>query len=57
VNDLVISIDGVRVQGIFDLSSQFKTHRPGDLVEFTVVREGAEITIQATLGVREDDVS
>jgi S1-C subfamily serine protease len=57
VNDLVISIDGVRVQGIFDLSSQVKTHRPGELVEFTVVRDGAEITIQATLGVREDDVS
>lgn len=57
VDDLVISIDGVRVQGIFDLSSQVRTHRPGELVEFTVVRDGAELTLRATLGVREDEVS
>ncbi len=57
VDDLVISIDGVRVQGISDLASQVRTHRPGELVEFTVVREGTEITLQATLGVREDDIS
>ena len=57
VNDLVISIDGVRVQGIFDLASQVRTHRPGELVEFTIIRDGAEITLQATLGVREDEAS
>jgi S1-C subfamily serine protease len=57
VNDLVISIDGVRVQGISDLASQVRTHRPGELVEFTVVRDGAEITLRATLGVREDEAS
>jgi S1-C subfamily serine protease len=57
VDDLVISIDGVRVQGIFDLASQVRTHRPGELVEFTVIRDGAEITLRATLGVREDGVS
>ncbi len=57
VNDLVISIDGVRVQGITDLASQVRTHRPGELVEFTIIRDGAEITLQATLGVREDEAS
>ena len=57
VDDLVISIDGVRVQGISDLASQVRTHRPGELVEFTVVRDGAELTLRATLGVREDEVS
>lgn len=57
VDDLVISIDGVRVQGISDLASQVRTHRPGALVEFTVVRDGTEITLRATLGVREDEVS
>ncbi|CAN5853186.1 trypsin-like peptidase domain-containing protein [soil metagenome] len=57
VDDLVVSIDGVRIQGIFDLASQVRTYRPGELVEFTVVRDGSEITLRATLGVREDDVS
>ncbi|MGF1618968.1 MAG: S1C family serine protease [Acidimicrobiia bacterium] len=57
VDDLVISINGVRVQGISDLASQVRTHRPGELVEFTVVRDGTEITLRATLGVREDEVS
>lgn len=56
-DDLVISIDGVRVQGISDLASQVRTHRPGELVEFTVVRDGSEITLRATLGVREDGTS
>lgn len=56
-DDLVISIDGVRVQGISDLASQVRSHRPGELVEFTVIREGTEITLRATLGVREDEVS
>ncbi|MEX1093832.1 MAG: trypsin-like peptidase domain-containing protein [Acidimicrobiia bacterium] len=57
VDDLVISIDGVRVQGISDLASQVRAHRPGELVEFTVVRDGTEITLRATLGVREDEAS
>lgn len=57
VDDLVIAIDGVRVQGISDLASQVRTHRPGELVEFTVVRDGVEITLRATLGVREDEAS
>jgi S1-C subfamily serine protease len=57
VDDLVVSIDGIRVQGMSDLASQVRAHRPGDLVEFVVIRDGAEVTIQATLGVRDDDVS
>jgi S1-C subfamily serine protease len=57
VDDLVVSINGTRVQGIFDLASLVRALRPGELVEFVVVRDGAEITIHATLGVREDEVS
>ncbi len=48
--DLVISIDGVTVQGIADLASQVRTHRPGSTVEIVVVRDGAEITYEVTLG-------
>jgi S1-C subfamily serine protease len=57
VDDLVVSINGTRVQGIFDLASLVRALRPGELVEFVVVRDGAEITIEATLGIREDEVS
>jgi S1-C subfamily serine protease len=56
VDDLVISIDGVRVQGISDLASQVRTHRPGEAVQFVVVRGGNEITLTATLQVRQDTV-
>jgi S1-C subfamily serine protease len=54
VDDLVVSIDGVRVQGISDLASQVRTHRPGEVVQFVVVRGGNEITLSATLGLRQD---
>ena len=56
VDDLVISIDGIRVQSISDLASQVRNYRPGELVEFTVVRDGSEVTLRATLGVREDEI-
>jgi S1-C subfamily serine protease len=57
VDDLVVSINGNRVQGSSDLASLVRSHRPGELVEFVVVRDGAEVTIRATLGVREDAAS
>jgi serine protease DegQ len=57
VDDLVVSINGNRVQSSSDLASLVRSHRPGELVEFVVIRDDTEITIQATLGVRDDDVS
>ena len=57
IGDLVVSIDGRRVQGIDDLASQVRTYAPGDTVQFLVVRDGEEIVITATLGEREDEVS
>ncbi len=56
VDDLVISIEGVRVQGISDLASQVRSHRPGESVKFVVVRDGTELTLTAVLQVR-DEVS
>lgn len=54
VDDLVISIDGVPVQGISDLASQVRTHRPGESVDFVIVRDGSELTLTAVLGLRQD---
>lgn len=57
VDDLIVSIDGDRVTGIADLASLVRTYQPGETIELVVVRDGQEMTISVTLGVREDDVS
>ena len=56
VGDLVISLDGVRIQGIADLAAQVQTHRPGATVELEVIRDGEQIVLQVTLGERPADV-
>jgi S1-C subfamily serine protease len=56
VDDLVISIDGVEVQGGSDLAAQVQTHRPGTTVEIVLVRNGEQLTIDATLDQRPDDL-
>jgi S1-C subfamily serine protease len=56
VGDLVISIDGVRVQGIRDLAAQVRTHRPGSTVELIVIRDGEQLAFSVTLGERPEDV-
>jgi S1-C subfamily serine protease len=50
VDDLIVSIDGVPVQGIADLASQVRSHRPGDTVDVVLVRDGQEMTVSVTLG-------
>ncbi|MGH8914000.1 MAG: S1C family serine protease [Acidimicrobiia bacterium] len=54
VDDLVISLDGVPVQGIADLAAQVQTHQPGDTVDMVVMRDGQELTLTVTLGQRPD---
>jgi S1-C subfamily serine protease len=55
VDDMVISIDGVTVQGIADLAAQVQTHQPGSTVEIVVVRDGQEQTLTVTFGERSND--
>lgn len=50
VGDLVISIDGVPVQGIADLASQVRSHRPGTTVEVVLIRDGEQMSVDVTLG-------
>jgi serine protease Do len=56
VDDLVISIDGVEVQGGSDLAAQVQTHRPGTAVDLVVVRDGEQTTFNVTLDQRPDDL-
>jgi S1-C subfamily serine protease len=57
VGDLIVSLDGVGVQGIADLAAQVQTHNAGDTVDVVVVRDGQEQTLSVTFGERPDDLS
>jgi S1-C subfamily serine protease len=56
VDDLIIGFDGVPILGIRDLIAQVRAHQPGGTVEVLILRDGEEITLTATLGVRTEDV-
>ncbi|MDP9494963.1 MAG: trypsin-like peptidase domain-containing protein [Actinomycetota bacterium] len=56
VGDLILSIDGVQVQGGPDLAAQVQTHRPGTTVEIVLMRDGEQHTVNVTLDQRPADV-
>ena len=56
-DDVVIGLEGIPIFGWRDLVAQVRTHQPGDTVEVLILRDGEEITIDITLGVRTEDVS
>ena len=49
-DDLIVAVDGERVTDGIALIVAIRTHQPGETIEFTVVRDGDERTIQITLG-------
>lgn len=57
VDDVVIWFAGVEVFGINDLAAQVRTHRAGETVEMTLIRDGVEMTFNVTLGVFPDETS
>lgn len=53
INDLITKVDGQELQIFGDLIAYlFNNKSPGDTVEFTLLRNGNEITVQVTLGSR-----
>ncbi len=56
VGDLILSIDGVQVQGGPDLAAQVQTHRPGTTVEVVLMRDGEQLTFNVTLDQRPNDL-
>jgi S1-C subfamily serine protease len=52
--DLITAIDGNRVASPDELVSELRARIPGDVVTLTVLRDGGELTLQATLGDRAD---
>jgi len=50
--DIIVALDGTEIRSSGDLFGALRDYRPGDTVEFTVVRDGEEQTLDATLDER-----
>ncbi len=51
-NDLMIRFGGKEIQNLQDFTYVLRTHKPGDVVEVVVLRDGQPLTVQVTLEVR-----
>ncbi|MGI8911543.1 MAG: S1C family serine protease [Rubrobacteraceae bacterium] len=50
--DIIVALDGTEIRSSGDLFGALRDYRPGDTVELTVVRDGEEQTLDATLDER-----
>ncbi|MFO7300046.1 MAG: PDZ domain-containing protein, partial [Actinomycetes bacterium] len=57
VGDVIISVEGVPVFSQIDLVAQVRAHRPGETVTLHILRNGQEIEIAVTLGMRTEEQS
>ncbi|MEA1903636.1 MAG: trypsin-like peptidase domain-containing protein [Actinomycetota bacterium] len=55
--DVIVSIGGVEVLGIGDLSAQIRTFQPGETVELDLIRDGEDLTMSVTFGTRPADLN
>jgi len=55
VGDLVVSINGKKIQSMDDLAAQVRLLGPGQRAALTVVRDGKEQTVTATLTTRPNE--
>jgi S1-C subfamily serine protease len=52
--DVIAAVDGTPIGSTEELVSELRSHAPGDQVTLTVVRNGEQLDLQATLGNRAD---
>jgi S1-C subfamily serine protease len=48
--DIITKVNGAEIRGESDLAVAIDSHKPGDTVTLTVVRQGSERQVQVTLG-------
>ncbi len=48
--DIVVAVDGLKVDRDHDLSTRILPHEPGDMVVLSVLRNGASMDVEVTLG-------
>jgi hypothetical protein len=53
--DVIVAFDGDPIRRVEDLFAQLRQRRPGQRVELTVVRDGEEQKLEATLGERPEE--
>jgi hypothetical protein len=50
--DVVVKFDDMKIKNIYDYTNALAKHKPGDLVQFTLQRNGKEIQLPVVLGRR-----
>lgn len=50
LGDIITEVNGVKVTGVNDLIALLRTHRAGEAIELTLLRDGETLTIETTLG-------
>lgn len=50
--DIIVRIGDMDVEGLQGMTDALRQHKPGDVVDIVVMRDGARKTVQATLGRR-----
>ena len=55
--DVVTAIGGVAIVDPEEMSQLIRANQPGDVVDFTILRDGASLTVPVTLGSNPDETS
>ena len=50
LGDLIVEVDSVPVGSVKDLITEINHHQPGDRITLTIIRDGKETEVLATLG-------
>jgi PDZ domain-containing protein len=53
--DVMVSLDGVHLDGYADVTAEMETKAPGDVVQVGVLRDGDELDLAVTTTASEDD--
>jgi S1-C subfamily serine protease len=53
--DVIVEIDGAKVDSVDDVASAVRKHAPGDQIDVVIVRDGQQQTVTVTLGERPQD--
>ncbi len=53
--DVIVEIDGTKVDSVDDVASTVRKHAPGDQIDVVIVRDGKQQTVTVTLGERPQD--
>jgi S1-C subfamily serine protease len=53
--DVIVEIDGAKVDSVDDVASAVRKHAPGDQIDVVIVRDGQQQTVTVTLGERPED--